>query len=236
TERGGRIRLAARREGREAVITVRDNGIGIPEELQGRIFEMFAQVDRSLERSEGGLGIGLHLARRLVAMHGGSLSVRSDGSQQGSEFQVRLPLPALAAPATRPEAEPSRALPASSLRILVVDDNRDAADSLGLLLGLPGNEVHVAYDGLHAIELAAELRPAVVLLDLGLPKLNGYATAERIRAEPWGKDMILIALTGWGQEEARQRSQESGFDAHLVKPVDPATLMRELVQLASRRG
>ena len=236
TERGGRIRLAARRDGREAVITVRDNGIGIPAELQGRIFEMFAQVDRSLERSEGGLGIGLHLAQRLVAMHGGSLSVRSDGSQQGSEFQVRLPLPATPPPAARPEGEPSRSLPASSLRILIVDDNRDAADSLGLLLGLPGNEVHVAYDGLRAIELAGELRPTVVLLDLGLPKLNGYATAERIRAEPWGKDMILIALTGWGQEEARQRSQESGFDAHLVKPVDPATLMRELVQLASRRG
>jgi len=236
TESGGRIRLGARRDGRDAVITVRDSGIGIPLDAQGRIFEMFTQVDRSLERSEGGLGIGLHLARQLVAMHGGTLSVHSEGAGRGSEFSVRIPLPAAAATRPRPERDPAQALPHTSLRILVVDDNRDAADSLALLLGLPGNEVHVAYDGLRAIEMADEVRPDVILLDIGLPRLNGYATAERIRQQPWGKPIILVALTGWGQEEARQRSQESGFDAHLVKPVDPAALMQQLSQLPRAEG
>jgi len=232
TERGGRIRLTGRRNGRDALVTVRDSGIGIPAEAQGRIFEMFTQVDRSLERSEGGLGIGLHLAQRLVAMHGGTLSVRSDGAGRGSEFSIRIPLPAAAATERRPLRDAGHPLPASSLTILVVDDNRDAADSLGLLLGMPGNQVHVAYDGLRAIEMAEEVRPDVILLDIGLPRLNGYETAEHIREQPWGKRMVLIALTGWGQEEARQRSRQSGFDAHLVKPVDPAALMLQLSLMA----
>ncbi|HEY9385200.1 MAG TPA: PAS domain S-box protein [Gemmatimonadales bacterium] len=237
TESGGRIRLTGRREGREAVITVRDTGIGIPPELQGRIFEMFAQVDRSLERSQGGLGIGLHLAQRLVGMHGGVLSVRSEGAGAGSEFRVRIPLPAAASPAAGPEPDTRAPLRAAApLRILVVDDNRDAADSLALLLGIPGNQVHVAYDGPRAIEMAEEVLPDVILLDIGLPRLNGYATAERIREQPWGKPIVLIALTGWGQQEARQRSQESGFDAHLVKPVDPAALIQQLAGISRSRS
>ena len=229
TERGGRIRLTARREGTEAVITVRDNGIGIPDQLQGRIFDMFAQVDRSLDRSEGGLGIGLHLARKLAEMHGGSLSVQSAGAGKGSEFTLRLSVSEGGAPAPRQVASDSAPLNfGPPLRVLVVDDNRDSADSLGLLLAVPGNAVRIAYDGLHAVETAAEFRPDVVLLDIGLPKLDGYQAAARIREQPWGKDLTLIALTGWGQEEARQRSKEAGFDSHFVKPVDPGLLMQQL--------
>jgi two-component system, chemotaxis family, CheB/CheR fusion protein len=237
TERGGRIRLTALRQGDEAVVTVRDNGIGVAPELQGRIFEMFAQGDRSLDRSQGGLGIGLHLAARLVTMHGGSLTVHSGGTGKGSEFLIRLPVP------TCPAALPRRAgqetgglLVTRPLRILVVDDNRDSADSLGLLLGIPGNDVRIAYDGLHAIEMAREFKPEVILLDIGLPRLDGHATARRIRQEAWGKEITLVALTGWGQEEAKQRSREAGFDAHLVKPVDPTLLMRQLSVLRHSDG
>ena len=229
TQRGGRIRLAARREGNEAVVSVRDNGIGIPLEAQRRVFEMFAQADQSLDRSQGGLGIGLHLARRLTEMHGGTLSLKSAGLGAGAEFIVRLPVVrgTVISHYQGNRDQPSSFLP-SALRILVVDDNRDAADSLGLLLGIPGNEVRVAYDGLHAVQMAEEFQPEVVLLDIGLPKIDGYEAARRIRETAWGKSATLIALTGWGQEEAKLRSQESGFDAHLVKPVEPAALLRRL--------
>ena len=232
TERGGRIRLTARREGDEAIVSVRDNGIGIPEHLQSKVFDMFAQVEHSLDRSEGGLGIGLHLARKLAEMHGGSVSVRSAGSGKGSEFTLRLPVPEELVPQRRrfvSDWAPQSL--GSPLRILVVDDNRDSADSLGLLLEIPGNSVRIAYDGLHAVEMAAEFQPDVVLLDIGLPKLDGYQVAQRIRQQPGGKDVTLIALTGWGQEEARVRAKEAGFDSHLVKPVDPGLLLRHLGSL-----
>jgi PAS domain S-box-containing protein len=235
TDRGGRIRLTSRREGDQVTIRVRDNGIGIPKDAQGRIFEKFAQVDRSIERSHGGLGIGLHLARRLTELHGGTLTVNSEGPGRGSEFVVQLPQSAQFPAYTTKERERRNALPAG-FRILVVDDNRDAADSLGQLLVIPGNDVRVTYDGERAVEVAAEFEPEVVLLDIGLPKLNGYETARRIRQQAGSPDILLIALTGWGQEEARQRSREAGFDFHFVKPVDPVVLMRKLSELRRARS
>jgi CheY-like chemotaxis protein len=195
-----------------------------------RIFEMFAQADRSLERSQGGLGIGLTLVRRLVEMHGGTIEARSEGIGKGSEFVVRLPIRGEWAEPARPEYR--REGPAlSPLRILVVDDNHDAARSLARLLNLAGNEVQTAGDGREAVAAAAAFRPDVVLLDIGLPVLNGYDVARQIRAQPWGGDMALIALTGWGQDEDRRRSREAGFDHHLVKPVDTDTMMRLLDDL-----
>ena len=226
TERGGLIRLVAERQDGEAVITVRDNGTGIPVEMLPRIFEMFTQAGRAHDPVQSGLGIGLTLVKQLVELHGGTVEARSDGPDRGSELTVRLPLlrETEQAPTSEPEdGEP--AIPSSSLRILVVDDNPDSADSLAALLAIPGNQVRVAYDGLDGVALAAEFRPDAALLDLRLPRLDGYEVAQRIREQPWGKDMVLIALTGWGQDEAKQLSKEAGFDQHLVKPVDPAALL-----------
>jgi PAS domain S-box-containing protein len=232
TERGGRIWLTAGREGNDAVVKVRDNGIGIPPAMMPHIFEMFTQVDRSLNRSRGGLGIGLTLVRRLVDMHGGTIAAHSDGEGKGSEFVVRLPV------ATQPVEIRQKALggeravlPESSLRILVVDDIPDCATSLGLLLGNLGNDVRTAHDGLAAVAAAGEYRPDVVLLDIGLPAMSGYDAAREIRRQPWGKDIVLIALTGWGQEKDVRRAQEAGFDHHLVKPADPAVLTRILASV-----
>lgn len=229
TKRGGRIWLTAEQEGSDAVISVRDNGIGIPGDMLARIFDLFTQVDRSLERSQGGLGIGLTLVRRLVEMHDGSIEARSKGPDEGSEFVVRLPLiqPPQELP---PRRDGPRATALSGCRILVVDDNKDSADSLKMLLRLKGNHIQSAYDGLEAVEVAETFRPELVLLDIGLPKLNGYEVARRIRQQPWGCDMILVALTGWGQEEDRRRSQEAGFNFHVVKPVDLAALEQLLSQ------
>ncbi len=229
TERGGRIWLTVERERGEAVIRVRDTGIGIAADQLPRVFEMFTQVDTSLERTQGGLGIGLTLVKKLVEMHGGTVEVHSAGIGQGSEFVVRLPiLVETAKPAPEPTvSEPTRT---TARRILVVDDNWDSAESLAILLELTGNKTHTAYDGLEAVEAAATFKPDVVLLDIGLPKLNGYEAARKIREEPWGKSMMLVALTGWGQEEDRQRSREAGFDAHLVKPVDHAALTKLLAE------
>jgi PAS domain S-box-containing protein len=229
TEKGGHIWVKAERDGREAVITVRDTGVGISAEMLPLIFDMFTQVDRSLERSQGGLGIGLTLVKRLVELHGGAVSAASDGPGKGSEFVVRLPIVAESAK-TLPQSMPERANPGPtrSLRILVVDDNRDSTESLGLLLRLSGHDVRGAYDGLEAIGAADEFRPDVVLLDIGLPKMDGYDVARRLRQEPWGQAMVVIAVTGWGQEEDRQRSIDAGFDHHLVKPVDPLTLLELL--------
>jgi len=235
TERGGRVRLSARREGGRAVITVRDSGMGIPPEALATIFEKFAQLDRSLDKSEGGLGIGLHLARHLAEMHGGTLSASSKGTGQGSEFTLTVPV-ALAPRAEDPTAAAGEARRGRSFRILVVDDSRDGADSLGLLLEKSGHTVRIAYDGLRAVEVAKEFQPDVVLLDLGLPKLNGYEAAEHIRQLPEGKDTTLIALTGLSQEMARMRSREAGFDVHLVKPVDPVALFRTMAALRAKVG
>jgi PAS domain S-box-containing protein len=223
TKPGGHIWLTAAREGSDAVVSVRDNGIGIPGDMLSRIFDMFTQVDRSLEQSQGGLGIGLTLVRRLVAMHDGSIEARSTGLEKGSEFVVRLPL--IQAPLEPPPpSDRPRAAALSRCRILVVDDNKDSADSVGMLLQLKGNDMRTAHDGLEAVEVAETFRPELVLLDIGLPKLNGYEVARRIRQQPWGRDVILVALTGWGQDEDRRRSQKAGFNFHIVKPMELAAL------------
>jgi two-component system CheB/CheR fusion protein len=233
TERGGRIAMKVERKGADAVVTVADNGVGIPPDALPRIFEMFTQADRALERSRGGLGIGLSLVRGLVEMHGGRVEARSDGPGKGSEFVVRLPTVAAPAPAARP-ADPEADARGPALRILVVDDNEDSADSLATLLELTGHTTRTAYDGLAAVETAAEFRPDVILLDIGLPRLDGYEACRRIRKEPWGERMMLIAQTGWGQEEDRNRAKDAGFDHHLIKPIAPAELRKLLAGLKPR--
>jgi PAS domain S-box-containing protein len=212
----GTIVITAARDERDAVVTVQDNGIGIPADRLERIFDMFEQIDCSLERSQGGLGIGLTLVRRLVQMHGGMAQAHSDGEKRGSRFIVRLPL---AAPMQRSSAPVAEEASVPSRRVLVVDDNRDAADSLAALLRLTGQVVQTAYDGGEALEAAKSFRPELVLLDIGLPVLNGLEVCRRLREERWGAGMIVIALTGWGQENDRNNSREAGFNAHLVKPV-----------------
>ncbi|MBY0231001.1 MAG: PAS domain S-box protein [Gemmataceae bacterium] len=229
TPPGGSVRLEAERRGGEAVVSVSDTGIGIPAESLPRIFELFSQVDRSIERETGGLGIGLALVKGLVGMHGGTVTAASAGPGRGSTFTVVLPaLPreeeAVAPPAPEPAAGPLR-------RILVVDDHRDAALSLVLMLKLLGNEVRAAHDGLAGTEEAERFRPEVVLMDVGMPRLNGLDATRRIRSQPWGAGMRIIALTGWGQDEDRARSREAGCDGHLVKPVDLPDLERLLADL-----
>jgi signal transduction histidine kinase/ActR/RegA family two-component response regulator len=233
SDRGGRIRLTAERHGGEVLVSVRDEGIGIVADQLPRLFEMFSQVGSALERSQGGLGIGLALVKRLVEMHGGRIEARSEGLGKGSEFVVRVPVVAAEEPG--PQAERERGEEGvetkTALRVLVVDDNRDGADSLSDLLTALGNDTRTAYDGAEAVAVAAEFRPDVILLDIGLPKLNGYEACRRIRQQPGGNSVVLIAQTGWGQEEDRQRTREAGFDHHLVKPVDPDALMKLLAGL-----
>jgi signal transduction histidine kinase/ActR/RegA family two-component response regulator len=233
TEEGGRVWLTAERQGGEVIVSVKDSGIGIAAEMLPRVFEMFSQAERALVRSQGGLGIGLSLVKGLVELHGGSIEARSGGPGRGSEFVVRLPVPSVA-----PEREPGRpcedepvAVP--KRRVLIVDDNEDSADSLAMLLKIMGHEVRTAYDGEQAVEAAAALRPDVALLDIGMPRLNGYDACRRIREQPGGQEVFLIAVTGWGQEEDRRRTEEAGFDHHVVKPVDTAALMRLLASLPS---
>ncbi|MGH7725629.1 MAG: ATP-binding response regulator [Candidatus Eiseniibacteriota bacterium] len=231
TNQGGHIRLTVAREGNEAVIRVRDNGIGIAADQRTCIFDMFMQVDTSLERTVSGLGIGLTLVKNLVELHGGTVEVESGGPGQGSEFIVRLPISVDAAKAPEsPEAATPAPRPAvvKGCRILVVEDNQDSAASLAMFLKLSGNETLIACDGLEAVESTEAFRPDVVLLDLGLPRLNGYEVARKIREQPWGRDIVLVALTGWGQDADRAKSQEAGFDAHLVKPVDFGALTKLL--------
>jgi len=228
-QRGGNIVLTAERHGSSVVISVKDCGIGIPAEMLGRIFDLFIQVDASLARSHGGLGIGLTLVKRLVEMHGGSVEARSDGPDRGSEFIVRLPI-VLGLLREPSESNGQSVASRAKRRILVVDDNENAAQMLGMLLKALGNDVRTVFDGLAALETAAHFRPDVVLLDIGMPKLDGYETARRIRQEPWGKYMVLAALTGWGQEEDKRRTREAGFDHHFVKPVEPAILQRFLAE------
>jgi PAS domain S-box-containing protein len=219
TPDGGTITLRVEREGGRAAVRVRDTGTGIPPEMLPHVFELFTQVDRTLDRAEGGLGIGLTLVRHLTEMHFGTVEVTSGGPGRGTEFVVRLPLltdeaPAAEAARPAPEAAPRRR------HILVVDDNRDAAESLALLLRLFGNEVRTAYDGRIALDAAQSHRPDVVLLDIGLPGLDGLEVCRRLRAQPDGGKMLIVAMTGYGQEEDKRRSREAGFNAHLVKPVD----------------
>ncbi len=219
-----------------AVIRVRDNGIGIAADQLPHIFEMFVQIDTSLERSVSGLGIGLTLVKTLVEMHDGTVEVHSAGVGQGSEFVVRLPIVVELPKPLPPEPTVSEPTTMIARRILVVDDNRDSAESLAMLLKLTGHETHIAYDGLEAVEAAATFRPDVILLDIGLPKLNGYEACRKIREQPWSKGIVIVALTGWGQDEDRRKSQEAGFDGHLVKPVDHATLTKLLAELRPTRA
>jgi PAS domain S-box-containing protein len=224
THRGGHVRLTVRLEDDMAVLVVADDGIGIPPKMLGKVFEMFTQVDRALEKTTGGLGIGLSLVKGVVEMHGGTIEARSEGEGRGSEFIVRLPLGLSAIQKVEPPAADAPVRSSSRRRILVADDNVDSAESLRELLEWLGNDVKTANDGLQAVVMAETFRPHVILLDIGMPKLNGHETCLRIREQPWGKNAILVAMTGWGQDEDKRRSQEAGFDHHLVKPVDPGAL------------
>jgi signal transduction histidine kinase/CheY-like chemotaxis protein len=234
TERGGHIWLTGERLGGDVFVLVRDTGIGIAAEHLPRLFAMFSQAAPALERSQGGLGIGLALVRGLVELHGGGVEARSAGPGKGSEFIVRLPVVDVQHEPQQPAADHPVAI-GRKRRILAVDDNRDAADSLAIMLRTMGHEVRTAYDGLEAVQAAATFRPEVVLLDIGLPKMNGYEAARHIRGQPWGKGMALIALTGWGQDEDKRRALEAGFDHHLTKPVEAAALEKLLAGLKEAR-
>lgn len=232
TPDGGKIILSVEQPDDEHVaIQIRDTGIGIPAEMIDNIFMMFTQIDRSMERRYAGLGIGLTLVKSLVEMHGGTISVTSQGQGQGSQFTVTLPL--------REEDQPAQLfdLPIESLslakgkhRVLVVDDNKAAAEMLSKVVKMLGNTVETAEDGQQAIELAQKFKPEIILMDLGMPKMNGYEAARFIRQQEWGKNILLIALTGWGQQEDRDRTTDAGFDHHLVKPAEPAELQRLINQ------
>jgi CheY-like chemotaxis protein/two-component sensor histidine kinase len=230
TDAGGRIWLDVRREGGQVLASVRDTGIGIPLEAQARVFDMFAQVHRAVGRGQGGLGIGLTMVRSLVEMHHGTVEVRSGGNGQGSEFMVRLPLLA-GAGEDAPDFGLGRArpnAPFAGLRILVVDDNRDAADTLGLLLESDGAEVRVVYDGRAALAMAESFLPTSVLLDIGMPGMDGYEVARRLRQDERYKRMRIVALTGWGQDTDRRQTRNRGFSHHLTKPVSVEDLQQVL--------
>jgi len=236
TNEGGRIAVTAAREGANVVFRVRDTGIGIPADLLSSIFEPFTQIDRTLARSRGGLGIGLTLVRRLVEMQGGRVFASSEGPDQGSEFTVSLPAASPAQRAKGDSGESGRPAAATlDLCVLVVDDNHDVAESTAVLLRLAGCEVHLAHDGEEALRLVPRVRPDAVLLDIGLPRMNGYEVAERIRSDPENRDILIVAVSGYGQQEHRLRSKQAGFDQHVVKPIDPTALAGLLAALSSRR-
>lgn len=233
TPDGGQIRLTLEKRGDEALLAVRDSGIGIPAAMQEKVFDMFAQAGHPLDRGATGLGVGLTLAKGLTEMHGGRIEIHSEGAGKGSEFRVRLPL-AVGPAAETPPVTPRSAEAAPGVggtarrRLLIVDDNEDAATMLCLLVEDFGNEARMALDGVEAIAIAADFRPEIVLMDIGMPRMNGYEAASYMRSQSWGKDMLLVALTGWGQEKDRQRIMQAGFDRHLVKPATPEQL-RELL-------
>jgi CheY-like chemotaxis protein len=233
TPEGGNVWLEALAEGADgrAAIRVRDDGIGLPADLLPHVFDLFRQADRSLDRSQGGLGIGLTLVRRLVELQGGAVEARSDGPGRGSEFVVRLPLLEPAAAAEGAPWSGGEAAKPRGLRILVVEDHADSAEMLAFLLRLEGHDVKTAADGPAAVDLAGSLGPEVVLCDIGLPGMNGYEVAARLRATPHGSAARLIALSGYGQAEDRRRSKEAGFDYHLTKPVEPDALLALLASL-----
>jgi two-component system CheB/CheR fusion protein len=222
TEPGGRVSLAVELQGSEVVVRVRDTGIGIATDFLPLLFDKFSQAVPALERAQGGLGIGLALVQGLLELHGGVVSAFSEGPGRGSECVVRLPVAQQGTPAIGESHAEHASVP--KRRILVVDDNRDSTASLSMLLQMQGHDVTMAYDGLQALDICERFRPEVVLLDIGMPKLNGYDACRRIREQPWGHDVLLIAQTGWGQEEDRTRTKAAGFDAHLTKPIDPDTL------------
>lgn len=237
TEPGGLIAIRVAREGDEVSISIRDTGVGIAPEHLPRVFDMFSQTSPALERSAGGLGIGLSLVRGLVELHGGRVEARSEGIGAGSEFVVRLPALLEVGPgiAETPKTAPER--PASlPRRVLIVDDNADSTESLGLMLRLQGHETRTASNGEEAIAVARAFRPHVILLDVGMPLLNGLDAARIIRREPWGRNTVLVALTGWGQEEDKRRAFEAGFDHHLTKPADPGAIERIVTTTKVRPG
>jgi signal transduction histidine kinase len=235
TEPGGSIRLTVARDGGYVVIRVRDTGIGIPREMLSKVFDLFVQVDRGEGGAEGGLGLGLALVRRLVELHGGTVEALSDGPELGTEVVMRLPLCRTSSDRTvRVKLSAPTATPTVPRRILIVDDNRDAAEALALLLRIEGHDIRIAYDGIEALDVGSAFEADVVLLDLGMPKLNGWEAARRMREQPWGRQALLIAVTGWGQPHDRERTAEAGFDLHLVKPVDYSELSRALTRVAER--
>ena len=227
TDRGGHVWLTVSEEGRTIVIRVCDTGIGLAADKLPRIFDMFTQVDTTLERSRDGLGIGLTLVKTLVEMQNGIVEACSQGPGLGSEFVVRIPI-VVEAPSVGPEVNIEEPARGRGQKILIVDDSEDGAESLSLLLQVSGYTTHKAYDGMEAVEAAERLKPDAILLDIGLPRLNGYEACRRIRQEPWGARIKLIALTGWGMDEDRDRSRDAGFDHHFVKPVDTAVLLKLL--------
>jgi Signal transduction histidine kinase len=233
---GGNIWVTVHRSNENALISVRDDGIGIPSDKLDSIFKMFSQLDRPAGEPRDGLGIGLTLTKQLVELHGGTILANSSYGQPGSEFAVRLPLCETAeVPVT--ELIPTLNAPHEGKRsILVVDDNIDSAESLSLLMQFAGHETQISHDGRDAVKKARSMRPDVILLDIGLPLADGYEVCRTVRQEPWGKDIIIIALTGWGQDEDRRRSNEAGFDAHMVKPVDPADLIDLISEIQKQNG
>ncbi|HET9863124.1 MAG TPA: ATP-binding protein [Steroidobacteraceae bacterium] len=241
TDPGGQIRLEARIENAELRISIRDNGIGLSEQVIPALFTMFSQVNSAIDRAEGGLGIGLALVKGLVALHGGRVEVRSEGLGKGSEFIVHLPKRLLApTPAAAPPEEPAHgAANASNVRrgrVLVVDDNRDAAESLGMVLRFMGYEVTIAYGGAEALEAAAREKPRAAIIDIGMPGMSGHEVARRMRLEAWGRKATLVALTGWGQDADKQAARAAGFDDHLTKPVDPEDVEAVLSRLLQEPG
>jgi CheY-like chemotaxis protein len=231
TEPGGQIRIAVSAQNSEAVVDVEDSGVGIPTPMLAKIFEPFTQVERGLDRSQGGLGIGLTLVQRLVTMHGGSVTAVSDVNRNGSVFSVRLPIftPNAIVPSRQPSEAAGRV--SSRRKILVVDDNIDAAESLALVLRLCGHDVAIANDGPSALERANAFQPDVVLLDIGLPGMDGYEVAQRLRDRPGNSPLSLIALSGYGQEQDRRRAKEAGFHHHFLKPVEIEELFRVIADL-----
>jgi signal transduction histidine kinase/ActR/RegA family two-component response regulator len=241
TEPGGQVRLAVERDERSAIVRVVDNGIGIPQDLLPHVFELFTQGDRSGDHSQGGMGIGLALVRRLVELHGGTITVESAGLGKGSEFVVRLPLIPAQPIDDIPAVQDGHSLSAAEYavagqyRILVVDDNVDVARCLNMLLSRDGHNVRVAYDGPSALDAANAFRPEVVLLDIGLPRMSGYDVAQRLRRQSGMEEAFLVALTGYGQDDDRQRANEAGFDAHFVKPMDLNSLREVMTRLKSTK-
>jgi CheY-like chemotaxis protein len=232
TDPDGEIRLSAIATSNDVTIRVADTGIGIAPDTLPSVFEMFSQLHNGRARSEGGLGIGLALSKGLVELHGGSIEARSRGAGQGSEFVVRLPRPAAAERRAPAASEPIRN-DTVSRRVLVADDNRDGAESLAILLQVEGHEVQVVHDGAAALAALEQSQPDVALLDIGMPGLNGYEVAQRVRSTPIGRSVLLIAITGWGQDSDKARALESGFDHHFTKPIEPERIT-ELVRIYRR--
>jgi signal transduction histidine kinase/ActR/RegA family two-component response regulator len=237
TDDGGEIRVRVESNGPDAFLYVKDTGVGIPADMLSKVFDLFTQVERPLNRKQGGLGVGLAMVQRLVEMHGGTVSAQSDGIGRGTQVAVKLPLHVDVASSRVRKRRKDEAIIMHTIgrRILVVDDNRDAADSIALLLEVAGHDVRTAYDGPDALNVASEFRPEVVILDLGLPSMDGFEIARQIEGQTWGKDVTLVALTGWGQQEDYRRTSDAGFDAHLVKPVAPDELLKILEHAPSEQ-